>query len=162
MVDTLTYVGEVTIGAAIPGVNGALLAAMADLNARLAALIAFQATVSLDLTAQINLAATISAALSAALQPPSLSVQINLVTALIAQLQLQLQVIVDLFSLFANGGLHVYAYTGRADGLGPKVTTALTAGLPGGAAGDFTTALVLATTVGATAGAMPLVFKMSP
>lgn len=162
MVDTLTYVGELTIGAAIPGVADALIAAEADLNARLSALIAFQATVSLDLSAQIGLAASISAALHAALEPPSLSLQIDLVTALIAQLEIQLAVIAHLFDLFANAGLHVYAYTGRADGIGPLLTTALTAGLPGGAAGDFTTALVLATTVGVTASAMGEVFKMSP
>lgn len=167
MADVLTYVGEASLTVLLPGIGGALFAAKASLEAQIAALVNFQATVSLSFAAQLAVLAQAQASLEAAialgLQPPSLDVQIQITAAVALALQLQLQVILDLFNLLANAGVHAYAYDGRADGLGPQLTTALTTGLPGGAgAAEHTNALVLATTVGATWTAMQAIFKTTP
>jgi hypothetical protein len=167
MSDVLTYIGEETIEALIPGVVGPLLAAEADLQAKITALLSFSATVSLDISAQIELAgqilASLQLALSLGIQAPSLDVQINIMAALLVAIRLQLQLILDLFALLANAGVHAYAYDGTAAGFGPTVTTALTAGLPGGGGpGEHINALILATSVGLTWSAMAQIFRTTP
>lgn len=161
---TLAYVGEIDMTAVLPGVAAALGTAKIALEAQIAALVGFKAQVSLSFTDQIGILLQAKAALEAAialgLQPPSLAAQIQITAQVATALQLQLQVILDLFTLFANAGIHVWAYDGAANGLGPALTTALTGGLPSGAgAAEHVDALVLATSIGATWTAMGKVFK---
>jgi len=167
MSDTLTYLGEDTIAVWLPGVIGPLIAAQADLQARITALLGFSATVGLDLshliTLSANILANLQAGLALGLQAPSLTVQINLVASLTLALQLQLQLILDLFGLLANAGVHAYAYDGTAAGFGPEATAAMAAGLPGGGGPtQHINALVLATSIGATWTAMSAVFRVTP
>jgi hypothetical protein len=168
---TLTNLGGgsagLEIGAVVPGVFDALFAAQADLEARIAAMADFSATVGLDVSAQIELAASISANLTAALDVGitaslDVSAQVALMVAAMAELQLLLQVILDLFGLFAVAGVYAYHYAGPVNALGGEVTAELASGVPGGAGSDACNALVFIATAGATWTAMQGVFKVAP
>ena len=164
---TTTFIGELTIGDFVPGVFDALLAAEADLEARIAALANFAVTVDLDLSGQLALAlqivASIEAAIALGLTAPSISAQIAAQVALTTALQLQLELILELFDLFEAAGVWGYHYTGRADTLGSDMTTELSAGLPGGGGPSETVnALILITNVSATWTAMQQIFKTAP
>lgn len=164
----LTYVGELTIGALLPGIEPPFLLAVGDLQARVDALIAAQAQISVSmpaLSAQIDLAASIIANLQAAIAvgitPPSVSAQVSIMVALLVALEAQLALMLGI--PFVTAGVHVYAYAGTAGAFGADVTAALTAGFPGGTgAGQACNALVLATTIGATWTDMQAVFKTTP
>lgn len=162
----LTYVGELTIAAALPAVVTALGIALADVSERYAAL---QLAIPLPVPPDFNLGlatsilAGIQANISIGIVPPSIDLQISLFIALIAELAATLGIVVNLQNLLASAGVHVYVYDGRADTLGGDLTTALSAGFPGGSGGaQHTNAIVLATTVGATWSAMSAVFKVTP
>jgi hypothetical protein len=161
---SVEYLGEVTIGAMLPGVVAPLAAAMADLQGRINALLGFQTTVSLDLRALIALSASVTASLTAAVTAaPTIGLQIKVVADALLVLQLQLQIILALYGLLATSGLHAYVYDGTVADFGPEMTAALSAGLPGGSGGaQHCNALVLAATSAATWAAMGQVFKVTP
>jgi hypothetical protein len=178
---TLDYVGSLSIGGAIPGAATAAAAgaaginlALPDIQARLAALVAFTPQQGSSFAAQLALAqqivAGVQAAIALGLSPPSLSAQIAIVAGLVAALEqavlavhAQLDIVLDFQALLAAAGIHVYAFAGQADELGPALTGELAAGFPGGTGGNqATNALVLATTVPATWAAMSAVFKVTP
>lgn len=164
----LTYCGEVTIGAVLPGISTPFALAVGDLQARVDQCVAALAQISVGmpaLTAQIALAESIIASLTAAIAvgitPPSVSAQISIMAALIAALEAQLAVMLAV--PFGTAGVHIYAYAGTAGAFGADVTAALAAGFPGGTgAGQACNALVLATTIGATWTDMQAVFKTTP
>lgn len=176
---TVTSLGNITIGAAVPGALAASVAgqaginlALPDIQARLTALASFAPSLG-DFSADIALAgqiiASINAAITAGITPPSLSAQVSLVAALIADLEAavlsinaQLSIVLDFAALLGTAGVHAYHYTGRADQLGAGMTSELSSGFPGGAAGDSTNALILGTTSGTTWTAMSDVFKVAP
>jgi hypothetical protein len=128
MTDTLTYLGEASIGAVIPGVMAPLVAAEADLAAKIQAFIDFKPTIALPMIAQLQIAADIVAGFEACIalgiEPPSIALQITLVADALAALRLQLAVILELFSLMAAAGVDLYAYDGKAGGLGPALALA--------------------------------------
>lgn len=165
---SLTYVGELTIGGLLIGVEPPFLLAVGDLQARVDALIAAQAQISIampTLSVQIDLAASIIASLEAAIAvgitPPSISLQLSIMAALLLALEAQLALMLGI--PFGTAGVHVYAYDGTAAAMGGEVTTALIAGVPGGTGGaQHCNALVLATTIGATWTDMSAVFKVAP
>lgn len=176
---SLAYLGSLTLSAAVPAgeacaVAGAagINAALPDIAARLAALAAFSPSppsFSADLALAGQIITSINAAIALGLTPPSLSAQLAIVAALVADLQAavlainaQLAIVVGFSSLLATGGVFGYAYTGAANGLGAALTTQLATGFPGGAPGDSSHALVLATTSGGTWTAMQSVFKTTP
>lgn len=153
----------------LPGVGGALAVAFLDIQAKVDALLAFSASVDIDLSglaAQIDLAASIGAALATCLalgiQPPSISVQFEIVADLLVGLQANLAILLALQALFLTAGIHAYHYSGRADDMGGEFNTEFAGGLPGGAPSDHIDALVLATSIGATWTAMGQVFKVTP
>jgi hypothetical protein len=167
MTDVLTYIGEETIQALLPGVVSPLLAAEADLQAKIAALVGFSATVSLSVGAQITLAesilASLQVALSLGIEAPSIQVQIDAVAALLVAIRAELQLIEDLFGLLAAAGVHAWAYDGTASGFGATLSTALATGLPGGGGpAEHINALVFATSVSATWTAMGEIFRTTP
>jgi len=135
------------------------MAAQADLQARITALLGFSATVGLDMshlvTLSANILANLQAGLALGLQAPTLTVQINLVVALTATLQAQLLLIFDLMNLLAVS-VHAWAYDGTAGGFGATLTAALSTGVPGGGGPlQHVNALVFATEV-------PAVWPPSP
>lgn len=176
---SLVYVGSLSIGGTVPGaaavaVAGAagINAALPDLQARLDALLAF-APVDVNFAAQLALAqqmvVSIQASIAVSLPAPSIAAQIAIVSALIADLaaaalsiNAQLTIVADFQALLSAAGIHVYAFDGDTDQLGPEVTAELVGGVPGGGPTDHANALVLVTTVGATWAAMGNVFQVTP
>ena len=159
---TTTFVGEMTIQAALP--FPALAAVLVDLQARLDAMIAFSFKLglpALSITAQLQLAAQITASLNAALAigitPPSISAQLDIVLAVIAQLRAELA----LFDVLATAGVFAYAVDSATNTVGAELTTALAAGFPGHGATDHANVLVLGTVDPAVWAAMSVVFKTS-
>lgn len=162
---SLTHVGEMTIGATLPGVVAALAAAQADLDARVAALASFEPSITPpSIEGDLAVAAAIIANLEASvgITPPSVELQVQIIADVLAVLRIQLEIIVALGELFAVAGVHVYRYSGTAAGMGAELTAELAGGLPGGAGIDHVDALVLATQVSATWTAMSSVFKVAP
>jgi hypothetical protein len=162
----LTYVGSLSLSAAVPAVATVFASAIADLEARIAALGAAIPTFTPP-TVQLELAKSILAAIEAnialGITPPSLDLQIGLFLAQIAELQAALQIVLDVKALFAAAGVHVYVYSGTAGDFGADLTTELAAGFPGGTGPtQSTNAIVLATTIGATWSAMAQVFQVTP
>jgi hypothetical protein len=175
----ITYVGELTIGAAVPGAASAAIAGFAGINAalpdilaRLAALQAF-APLSVDFTAQLALAqamvTSVQTGIALGIPVPSIAAQIAAVAALIAELlasvagiAAQLEIVTDFQALLGAAGVHVYAYAGQTGSLGSELSTELTTGIPGGSPTDAANALVLVTTVPATWTAMSQVFQVTP
>jgi hypothetical protein len=169
---SLSYLGEFTIGGALPGAQAAAIAGAAGINAalpdilaRLAALQAF-APMPVSFSAQLSLANQlvigIGQSIALGIPEPSIAAQIAAVLALVAELvaavasiNVQLSIVVDFQTLLAAAGVHVYAYAGDAGGLGGALSGALATGLPGGGgAAQHVDAFVLATSVGATASAL--------
>jgi len=166
MTDTLTFVGEETIEGVLPGVVAPLVAAEADLDAKIAAYASFQPVAVLPMTAQLEIAQNIvvgfQECISLGIEPPSLAVQISLVADALAAARLQLAGIEALFGLLATAGVDLYAYSGTAAGAGAQITTAWASGLPGGIGSEPINALILATRLSATWAAIGEVFKVSP
>jgi hypothetical protein len=169
---SLSYLGEYTIGGALPGAQAAALAGAAGINAalpdilaRLTALQAF-APMPVSFSAQLSLANQlvmgIGQSIALGIPEPSIAAQIAAVLALVAELiatvagiHTQLSVVLDFQSLLAAAGVHVFAYAGGAGGLGGELSSALATGLPGGGgAAEHVDAFVLMTSIGATADAL--------
>jgi hypothetical protein len=170
---SLSYLGEFTIGGALPGAQAAAVAGAAGINAalpdilaRLAALQAF-APMPVSFSAQLSLAnqlvAGIGQSIALGIPEPSIAAQIAAVMALVAELiatvagiRTQLSIVANFQVLLAAAGVHVFAYAGDAGGLGGELTGALALGLPGEGVGpgQHVDAFVLATSIGATSGAL--------
>lgn len=160
---TVTVIGEVSIGAAVPGVQAALATSLADIEARLAACAAFQPTEP-DLQASLQLAtdmvANLTFAISVGITPPGIDAQIAIIAALVAALELQLQILFDLKGLFA-AAVHMYRYDGPTGSFGTDMQAELSGGLPGGSGSDTAFALTLIATAPASITALQSVFKTS-
>lgn len=165
MSDVLTPIGDLTLTEVMPGVIGPLVAAEADLQARITSLLSFSATVGLDMSGLITLSAGIlanlQAGLSLGLQAPSLSVQINAVVALTAAIQAQLQLIQDLFDLL-GASVSAWAYDGTAGGFGAAIDGEFAGGISGGGAGQHVNALILATQYPAVWTTLGQIFRTTP
>jgi hypothetical protein len=153
---TITSLGEVSIGAAMPGAVAALNLALPDAQARLDALLAFQPgaisfQANLVLAAQIVAATT--AAISAGVTPPSLSAQIAIVLGLLAPLRAQIAAIAA-FQAQLGAGVYAYKYDGNTSTFGSELGAALGGHPPG----EQSTAIVLGATSVASARAMAAVF----
>lgn len=167
---TITYVGGITLGDALPGVRAPILAAMGDIQGRLVAMASFNAALvppsiasDIETAGKIlfNLQACAAAIASGQIAPPSIDLQAQIMLDVVALLKLQLQAFADLKGLFAFGA-HVYAYQDQADALGGAFSTELAAGVPGGAGADTAYALLLVATEPAAWGAMAELFKTTP
>jgi hypothetical protein len=163
---TTTYVGELTIEAVIPGVAAPLVAAMADIQAKVDAMAAFTAQLGLPpvpLVAQLSIANSIVAALEVSiylgLEAPSIDAQLSIALAALAQLEAELAIYTTLFSLLASGGVFVYAVDAATNAVGGELSVALATGFPGHGATDHANVLVLGTVSGATWASMQLVFQ---
>lgn len=172
---TVTYVGNLSLAAALPGaalaatngiagINGAL----PDILARIAALQSF-APSPVNFATQLTLAngivASIEQAIALSLPVPSISAQIAAVLALIASLlatvsavNASLGIIAAFEGLLASAGVHVFAFAGTTSAFGGELNTAVSGTTLAGAS----SAIVLATDVGATWSAMGQIFKVTP
>lgn len=147
---SLTYLGQISAGAAVPGAGIAISAAIPDLEARIAALLAFQPA-EITLAAQLDLALALVAMLQEAITlgivPPGIAAQIAAVLALLGELQAKLTLIQGIVGLFARAGIHAYTYTGGAAAFGSAMLTELAGGFPGGGPADATAAIVIAANI---------------
>jgi hypothetical protein len=163
---SVTYVGSLTLGQALPSITGVLATAYTDLAARVAALQGFSPKVippDFNLKLAGDILAGVQLAIAAGITPPSISLQLGLVKALLLEVKLQLDGVLKIQTAMGEPGIHVYAYTGRADALGGEFSTELAGGFPGGAGGgDLSSALVLGTNSGLAWNAMATVFKVTP
>lgn len=173
---TIAYVGELSIGGAVPGAATAAVAGAAGINAalpdilaRLQALAAF-APAPVSFSAQLALAqqmvTSIQLSIALGIPEPSILAQIAAVTALIADLlaavasiNAQLVIVTDFQALLVAAGVHVYSYAGQVGDLGAELSAELAGGVPGGGGPtDASNALILLTTVPGTWTAMTQVF----
>lgn len=170
---SITHIGSLSIGVAVPGCATAVSAGIAgiggaldNLLAQLTALSAF-VPVPIDFVAQLALAeqmvTSVNAAISAGLPVPSLAAQIAIVaakvvelTAQITAITAQLTVLTDLQAPLAAAGVDAYAYDGPVDSFGSELDAAL------GGAGTHANGLAFVTTVPATWDAMTVIFKVTP
>lgn len=165
-----TYIGELTLAAAVPGPLPLLLAAQAQLQAQLDATLAMQAT--LTLTIPNPLAQLIALAeqilhnleqmLAIGLEPPTINLQLEIVLSVIAALELQLSLFLGFGTVMATGGVFAYVYDGSTAGAGAEFSTVLAGGFPGHSGVDHCNMLVLGCVASATWTAMQTVFKTSP
>lgn len=173
----ITYLGELSIGEAVPGAAGACVAGIAGINAvlpdiaaRLAALQAFVPITPISFGVQLSIAQqlvpNIQACIDLGLQTPDIGLLVAALQALIdallstiAGITAKLDIVVDLQGLLAAAGLHAFAYAGTVGAFGGELSGALS---PVGGAGAACNALVLATTSPACWSAMGGVFKVSP
>jgi hypothetical protein len=176
---TITYIGELSIGDAVPGAAAVAVAGVAGINGAIPnlqslidALTAF-APLDVSFGAQLALAQSmvtnIGLAISLSLPAPSIAAQIAAIAALLAALlaqlaaiNVQLGIIVDFQALLGTAGIHVYAYDGVTGSFGGEFATELVGGTPGGSPSDAANALVLITTIPAAWAAMGQVFQVTP
>lgn len=170
----LTEQGIVSLGVAIPLLGGAAAAvsvsataAIGEVSAKLTGLLSLvtQLTIPTLPTLAIAGAGQALASLEASFALPGPTFQLTAVLAAAAELeaslvnlQAQLAFAVSLGDLLAAGGVALYTYSGTADSFGPEVTAHTSTGISGGAAGDQVNAVILATSVPATAAALAQVF----
>lgn len=170
---TVTSLGSLSVGAAIPGATlaidagiGGITPTLDELTARLSALGDFN-PVTLPLPAQLLLAesfaASITAAIGLGIVAPDISAQIAIVAAqvaaLIAQLaaiQAQLDLLIALQSPLAVAGIDAYAFAGPRDQFGSELSAAI------GAGGTAAHGLALVTASGAAWTALSTFLKVAP
>lgn len=174
---TATYLGALTLGAALPGLPvvsaaaaAGISAALPDLLERIASLKAF-APAPVSFSAQLTLAkqvvASIEQSIALGISPPSITAQIAAVTGLITQLlasvsqvNAQLSIVQEFTQLFASAGIHAFVYEGAVGDLPGELAGALDA-VPGLATGDSAHAAVLLTTSGTTWSALGRVVRVT-
>jgi hypothetical protein len=162
---SLTYLGSLSLGAAVPLAATVDAAVVPKLQAEVTGILTAQAAITLNppsISASLSLAqalvADITAAIALGVTEPSLSVQLAALAALLVAVQADLTVALSLQTALLSAGVHAYAYSGPASGLGPSLPDHFPGGLPG----DAANALVLATTTPATWVSMQLLFRTTP
>jgi hypothetical protein len=122
----LAYSGKITIGGLCPLVVSASALLIADLQARVTGLLALQArltvtppTLALNITLVTQLLAQLQAALAIGL--PGVDFQLTAVAALLVSLEAQLALLLQLQALFGAPGVYVYTWDGPANLLGPAL-----------------------------------------
>lgn len=174
---TVTYLGSLTTGSAIPGASALAAAgaagiglALPDIEARLAGLLAFTPT-PIDLTANLAIAqqvvTSLQLSISLGITPPDISAQLAIVAALVADLtasvlSVNAQLAIILGFDMSAAGVHAYRYDGPANQLGSEFSTELSGGFPAGAPTDATNAVLLATTIPATWTVLQTFLKTAP
>jgi hypothetical protein len=169
---TITALGTLDVGVAVPGALTAVGAGIAgingalpDIQARIDALLAFTPS-PVTFAAQLALAAQITAsindAISLGLPVPSISDQIAQVAAVIAALEAQvaavnaqLTILTGLLAPLAVAGIDAYAFDGARNALGGELGTAL------GGSTAHANALVLVTTDPSAWAALGVIVKVS-
>lgn len=142
---TITSLGELSVGATVPGAASACAAgdlginlALPDIEARLSALadVIAHPPLPIDFSAQltqaVSIVASIQSCITLGITPPDMSAQIAAFTALMAELEAsvlsinaQLTVIADLTAALAAVGVELYAFEGPADTFGGELTVAI-------------------------------------
>lgn len=135
----LTYLGSLTVSAAIPILflmEGALVPILARLKAQLAGYVALALKIGIkppSIGASAIVAAKILASLQVAVAPPSINFAASAVAALIAKLEAEIALLIPLVQFNATAGVHAFVYEGRVDSMGTAmVSVPVQTGLPPG------------------------------
>jgi len=161
---TITYLGQMSLGEAIPAGSAAISATVPDLAAQIAALQAFNPLPS-SLAGNLSLAQGIlggvQEAISLGLTPPDISAQIAEVLAALSTLQANLAIANTFLSALAAAGIYLYHYEGTAGSLGSEFASQLASGFPGaGGSTEVCEAVVLASVASASWPALQTVFGL--
>lgn len=161
MAGELTIFGDVTVGGCVPSVAAPIVAALAELQAKLAGALALQAKLGLhppSLQANLNACGALLTALQAAIAigMPGVDFQLAAVATLIAQLQAKIAALIGL--PFGVAGVLAAEYVGDTAAFGSTVTSAMGHGILGGSQYDQMFALVFAARAAASINAMKGVF----
>ncbi len=169
---TVTALGTLTVGGAVPGCAGAVTAGFTgitsglnDLLARWAALATF-VPVPFSFAAQLSIAqqtvTAVQAAITAGLPEPSIAEQLAQIAALLASLtaiidgmQAQLSIITALQSPLTAAGIGAYAFDGTQSALGAELQAAI------GSSPGHANALLLLVTDPTAWAALSVVMKVS-
>lgn len=170
---TITALGSMSVGAAVPGAAAAVTAgisgingALPDILARIAALQAFAPT-PVDFTAQLALAqgtlGSVQAAITAGLPVPDIAAQIAIVAAIVADLlaqvaavNVQLDALVALQAPLAVAGVGAYVFDGQLGSLGGELAAEIGTGTA------HANALVLVTTESTAWAGLSAIVKVTP
>ena len=155
----LTYLGSLTLAVALPllGLFDLTIGPfIAELQAKLVAMIKLSAAVSITLPAA-TAALMLQAAAKLALYPPAIGATASLAAAAVVKLQLQLAALIQLTKWNATEGVHMWSYDGPISGLGTSLAAA--PAQTGMAPGTQVYAVVLLGGAGVTKTALKAVFK---
>lgn len=151
---SLTPLGSMTVGDAVPGVQIAVGASLPNLQAQLAGLIAAQfditahpPTIAGNLAIAQAIVASLQAQIALGVEVPTASLQLAAIATAIAAIQGQLTALLALEAALGQAGVFGYIYSGPTNGLGGDLTAELAAGFPGGGPTDASNAIILATSV---------------
>lgn len=161
---TITVIGELSLGGAMPPVPVALGDELINVEAQVGALLAFQVTppsIQTDLELNAEIAQNLTLGLGLGITPPSIDQQLAVVAARIELLLAQLGLLRALAGTLA-ASVHMYVYEGRVDALGSEIETELVGGLPGGGGADNCAAVVFVGTAPAAITALQALFKQDP
>jgi hypothetical protein len=173
-----TYLGELSIGDALPGANGVAVAgatginsALPDILARIAALQAFvplPTSFVEQLATAESIVASVQAGIELGLPVPSLDAQIAQMAALVASLlaqveaiNAQLTLVASFRALLGEAGIHAIAFAGLVGSFGGDVDGAL-ASVGALVPGESANAVVLLTTSPAAWSALSQIAKVTP
>jgi hypothetical protein len=159
---TLSYGGSLTLGQCIPlalqanaELDASIAVSLPDVQARVTGLLSVSIQPPPSLPQLIADVTSLLASLQGLLAAPlpdvaATAAALAELQATLAQLTASLGFANGFGALLAQAGIYYYVYAGRADQLGPEVTSALAAGLPSGAPGEqIAGALLLARDAGA-------------
>jgi hypothetical protein len=159
----ITYLGSVTIGECLPAGAAIYAGALAELQAKLAAVVALAArlqvtppTLATNLALAVQMVAALQAAIS--LGMPGVDFQIAAVLAAIADINARLVVLAGFEVAMGSAGVHVHSYAGSVAAFGPELGAAVGGGFPGGTGSDHCNSLILSTTLPAVWAAMGEIF----
>jgi len=156
---TVRYLGSYSVGGLMPTMVSMLAGVIPRLRGQLAGALRVSGALAVKLPslgARVAAVGRVAAAL--ALQPPSVKFNVAANASVIAQLQAQLQLILDLQTAFGAAGVEAFVYDGAAASAAGELNGAIGAGLPGGSGTDHINALVFATRYPGTFTAMGKVF----
>src|SRR5690606_36690272 len=120
----IEYIGELTIGAALPAADAAMQAALPDLQNHLAAMASFAPTTGSFADSLLSAEFTVSAiknVIALGISLPDMDAQYALAIAEVAALESALALARARSNSLLVGGLHVYRYQGDSDAMGGEI-----------------------------------------
>jgi len=154
---TVSYVGSLSIGGALPGAALALESAIPDLQARLDALASFAPTTG-SLSANLALAngilSNIQNAITLGVVLPDISAQLGEIAAAVDLAEGQLSAAAAFLATLDAAGVYLYTFAGDVENFGDEFDAEIGGGLPGGGGGGASNAVVMITKNPATWAAL--------
>jgi hypothetical protein len=153
------YLGSKTLGQCLPlalsaqaNIAGAVGIGLPEISGKIAGLLNVQAALTVappSLAGTITAVAQVALQLQAAINGPTVTLQIGAIAALLVELNIQLGQL-NAFLAFdmqlGTAGIHMYSYTGPASALGPDIQAVIGAGPPGSLPDQTTGAVLFAAT----------------